>query len=270
MARQKKQEEQAPGAPAYMNTYGDMVTLMLTFFVLLFAMSSIDEAKLEALAESFQSIVFLSPVNSGANPQIIELMGSGIMQMPSLEAKGDDPDEELEESAANVERAELAQQELAQMASDFETYFADNYMEGMYQLEIMDYYIELTLPDQMLFDSARANLKPEALEVLDVVIDKLAEYPESDIEIIGHTDSDPINTPQFPSNWELSSSRATAVGRYMINEREFNPLRLLAIGRGEYFPVAPNDTDENKARNRRVEIRIKSAYYSGSDSAMYE
>jgi len=256
MAREKKKEEIKPGAPEYMNTYGDMITLMLTFFVMLFAMSDVNKAKFEALAQSFYNIPIIGVESVGNRDHLIDLLGSGVMQMPSLM---EIPEADSREKMS--ERAQQAQQELKQMASDFQTYFAENNMLDMFQVEIKDYYIMLTLPDQVLFDKSSASLKPEALEILDMVMQKLNDYADSDIEVEGHTDSDPINTPQYPSNWELSSSRANAVGRYMIEAKGFDPHRILAVGRGEFYPVAPNDTPENKAKNRRVEIRVKSTFF---------
>jgi len=268
MAKRKKTEDQPLSSPAWMSTWADLQSLVMVFFIMLYAMSSIDEEKFRAMAQSFANRV-IPTQTQGSRDHIIDLLGSGVMQFPApiQRPNAEEPVAEKEPS----EKAIAAQQELRQMASDFQTYFAESGMSGEGQgiiLEQYDYYILLTLPDQVLFDPGRANLKPESLDVLDLLVDKLADYPESDIEIEGHTDSDPINTPQFPSNWELSSTRANAVGRYMIEQRDFDPHRILAVGRGEYYPVAPNDTPENKAKNRRVEIRIKSAFYSGS--ALYE
>jgi len=88
------------------------------------------------------------------------------------------------------------------------------------------------------------------------------------IRVEGHTDNRPINTPQFPSNWELSAARAIAVAKYYINEWDFNPSQFSTEGFGEYVPVADNSTPEGRAKNRRVEIKILSEYapYAGSDN----
>jgi chemotaxis protein MotB len=109
--------------------------------------------------------------------------------------------------------------------------------------------------DQVFFDLGKADLKPEALAILNKIGPILKDIPNP-IRIEGHTDNLPIKTAQFPSNWELSVHRATSVIRYMVEELDFDPTKLSAAGYGEYRPVRPNDSAENRAMNRRVDIVI--------------
>lgn len=110
--------------------------------------------------------------------------------------------------------------------------------------------------DFTFFESGKAELTQKAKEVIDKIIPELMKL-SNDIVVEGHTDNVPIKTPQFSSNWELSTSRATNVVRFLIYEKNFPPQRLAAVGYGEYKPVAPNDTPENKKKNRRVVFFIK-------------
>jgi chemotaxis protein MotB len=107
-----------------------------------------------------------------------------------------------------------------------------------------------------MFDSGKADIYPEAKEVIKNIAALLVDEPNR-IAIEGHTDNTPINTPEFPSNWELSTKRATNVLKYLLEELKFDPKRLTAAGYGEWHPVAPNDTPENKAKNRRVDLIVR-------------
>ena len=253
MSKRRSEDSPAPGAPAFMNTYGDMVTLLLTFFVLLLSFSSIDEDAFRALIESFGYTTTFSIVQTGGRNRVMDLMGNGIMDMPTLAQRRD---AEVEQRTPQPE----VQRELSQMASDFMTYFAENNLADNVRVEVHEFYVLLDLGNHILFDSGRAVLRPEAYEVLDIIGQQLTTtYLANEIEITGHTDNVPISTPQFPSNWQLSTARAHAVGSYLMYESGVSPMRLTIIGRGEYHPIVPNDSPENLATNRRVEIRIRTS-----------
>lgn len=251
--KRRKEETPPPGAPAFMATYGDMVTLLLTFFVLLLSFSSIDEDAFRALIESFGYSATFSIVQTGGRNRVMDLMGNGIMEMPTLVQRRD---AEIEQRTPQPE----VQRELSQMASDFMTYFAENNMADNVHVEVHEHYVLIELGNLILFDSGRAVLRPEAFEVLEIIGRELTTtYTANDVEITGHTDNVPINTPQFPSNWQLSTARAHAVGSFLMYESGVSPMRLTIIGRGEYHPIVPNDSPENLARNRRVEIRVRTS-----------
>ncbi|MEW5694299.1 MAG: OmpA family protein [Candidatus Hydrogenedentota bacterium] len=114
--------------------------------------------------------------------------------------------------------------------------------------------ITVRFPDRVFFDSGKAVIKPEGKEVLDKVINVIKKFQEREIRIEGHTDNVPINTYLFPSNWELSTGRSVVVLRYLVEKGGVSPLKVSAIGYGEYHPITTNDTDEGRAKNRRVDI----------------
>ncbi|MDR1532565.1 MAG: flagellar motor protein MotB [Clostridiales bacterium] len=247
----KKPDEAKGGVPEYMATYGDMVTLILCFFVLLYAMSSIDMAKFAALASSFSGgEIALLPSEGGST--LNDLLGSGLMEMPALESPPEAQSREYVE----------AQAEMREMVSELTTYFEENNLFQQVNVELGNQEIIINMKESVLFDSGEAVLKPEAYPILEILAAELMAYPDNDIEVIGHTDSDPIHTIIYPSNLYLSCARAVSVATYFIDGIGMPPLRILPYGRGELMPVAPNDTAENKAKNRRVEMRVKSRFYS--------
>ncbi len=122
---------------------------------------------------------------------------------------------------------------------------------------------------QLLFNLGEADIREEGEDVLLRVADIIREVP-NDVLVEGHTDNLPINTPEFPSNWELSTARATRVIRYFIENEDIDPDRLSASGYSEYQPLRPNDTPENRAENRRVEIVLLNPDYMGPPRAEQE
>jgi len=116
--------------------------------------------------------------------------------------------------------------------------------------------IHITLGEDLLFASGKADIDPAAFPILERITAIIKKVPHS-IRIEGHTDNDPIRTRRFPSNWELSTSRAIHILKFFIDMGKINPTRLSAVGYGESRPLVTNDSDEQKAKNRRVEIILK-------------
>jgi chemotaxis protein MotB len=114
----------------------------------------------------------------------------------------------------------------------------------------------IALPNDVLFQSGKATLKKEGKDALAQLSQVLKTFTDRKFQIAGHTDDDPIKTPRFPSNWELSTARAVDVTRYLI-EQGMDPKQVSAVGYGEFDPVVPNDSNEHKAQNRRIEIALQ-------------
>jgi chemotaxis protein MotB len=134
-------------------------------------------------------------------------------------------------------------------------YLRQQGLEDTISARLEDRGVILEIRDNILFDSGKADIKPEAAEVLRKVAGIIRSVPNQ-IIVEGHTDNVPINTPRYPSNWELSVDRAVRVVRFLIANYHIAPERFLATGYGEYHPVADNSTVEGRARNRRVNIVI--------------
>lgn len=256
MARKKEEPSGGGGAPEWMATFSDLMTLILCFFVLLYSMSSIDATKFMQVVQSMNSL-FNIEVGGAPSPQLSmgEATGSGLMQLPNAGTGVQD----------NIsKKIKDTQAELEKMSSDFKTYFADKNLQDQVEVEVIDDYIKLTVMNTVLFDIGRGALKPESMKTLDMVAEKIKQYPNNEIKIEGHTDNVPISTVQFPSNWELSAARAISVAKYFVNEKGFSPQKVSTEGFGEYRPKGSNDTPEGRAVNRRVEIKIMKVHQSGN------
>lgn len=253
MAR-KKDEEVKQGLPEWMGTYGDMVTLLLCFFVLLFASSSVDAGKFNEIIRSFSN----SPISiTDKNREgILDTLGNGIIAMPEVKGESD------EEYEKNREEGE---QELQKMVETFKSYFAENNLESKVQIEKDERSITINFSDGILFDSGKANIKEGATDILYSIGSELLNHPDNDIKIEGHTDNVPIKTAVYPNNWYLSAARAISVAIFFMEKNGFDPERISTEGYGEYRPKYSNDTADNRALNRRVEIRIMSKFYSGEN-----
>ncbi len=263
----RKEETPAPGAPAWTATFGDLMNLLLCFFVLLFSMSTLDEKKWQEVVASFSQT--FSIFNGGATA-IGDgiLVSNGVSQLNELdeyinstgyEAEDSDAEEydkenTLEGAMEQIEAAQL--QESEEMAEMVEEMVAESQMSDAIKVEFNAQYVQLTLKGALLFDSGKADIREDALPVLDKVGVILGKYSGNIIEIEGHTDNVPISNGRFADNSELSCARALSVFNYFLDTTNLEPSLIKYAGRGEYVPVADNSTEEGRARNRRVEIRI--------------
>lgn len=244
----KSEDEPKKGAPAYMNTYGDMMTLLLTFFVLLFSMSSIDVSKFKAIVASFEGGAGMLDGGETVQESTYKI-GNGIKQFPEQKSK--------KENTENAQEKD-AEKQIEQMKENLEKYIQDQKLEEKVTIERNGDEIILRFDDVLLFDTGKADIKPGAVPVLDKVGLKLKEYLQQGyrIRLEGHTDNRPIKTIQFPSNWELSAARAIAVAKFYIKEMNFTPSKISTEGFGENAPIGDNGTTQGRAMNRRVEIKI--------------
>lgn len=233
MGRKKKEEEHKAGAPDWLATYGDMMTLLLVFFVLLFAMSNIDSQKYKAVVQSLSGS--LGVLDSGTTVSLEPLINN----YPS-----DSPTEEPSES-----------EELSDMQAEIQKILEESKLDGQVKLEINERGLLIRFLENVLFDSGKADLKPQAMEIIDKVSDILKDAPRR-ILVEGHTDNVPISTFKFPSNWELSTTRAVNVVKYMINHNGIAAIRLSASGYADQHPISENSSVEGKKNNRRVDMVI--------------
>lgn len=213
------------GVPAWMVTFADLSILLLTFFVVLFSFANMD-------ARKFRDV--LGSVRGAFGSQQRVLPGSPSPALPRAVP-----------SALPMERA----------PGVIGSVFQD--LDGLAELVAEGETVTVRVDGQVLFPSGSAELNPGADPVLDRVLVLLQTYT-FDLHILGHTDSVPIETAQFPSNWELSSARAAAALRYLL-ARGIDPQRLVAVGFADSRPVAPQATPEGRARNRRVEFVFRAS-----------
>lgn len=228
---------------SWLVTYSDMITLCLTFFVLLYSFSTLDAMKWKRVVQSVQGA--LGPLENGGGLQEEE--------KPVVSLNDNNKQEEID--AADLAQFMQYQEEtkkLEQMQERLVSYLAEIGMSNNVTVEIEERGLILRFQDSVLFNKSKADLLPQSQQVLKEII-AIFHETANPIRVEGHTDDLPINTPQFPSNWELSTTRATNVLRYLIQEG-IPGKRLSAIGYGEFHPLAPNDGEENRKKNRRVDI----------------
>lgn len=290
----KKPEEVKKGLDEWMGTFSDMMTLLMCFFVMLFAMSNVDEAKFDEVSQSFQQNFSIFKGGAKAIGDGV-LVSNGVSQLNMLDeyinstGKVADSDtqntefkenaqgemdskmqelaeelgaskeeiKKLQESIQNLENEKLKLSE--ELAERIEESLAENFLSDQVDVTFDANCVVLTFNGAFLFDSGKADLKTEALPMLNKIGKILSKYADDNIEIEGHTDSVPLNGGRYENNDVLSSYRALAVFDYLKDNASIDPSIMKHSGRGEYEPIADNSTPEGRAKNRRVEIKIYNA-----------
>jgi len=233
MTRRRATVSVAPGS--WLATYSDLVTLLLCFFVLLYSFSEINVQKFRRFVLSFQ--------------------GQGVLDGGSVpDTEVPIPREEVEDVSTEVTAPFWA--ESGRLMVHVQEFLSAHGIEAVVQAYLEDQGVLLELKDHLLFDSARADLRPEGMGLLNTLSILLAQFP-NDVGIQGHTDNVPIRTVEFPTNWELSTARAARVVRYFTEVRDLDPRRFAATGHGEFRPVDTNGTADGRSRNRRVVFLLK-------------
>jgi len=242
-------------------SYADFITLLFALFVVLYAISSKNEAKYETLADA------LSEAFSGEHQskplKVIDPIPIGVELTTINPIMLDNPAVSVEEE--NKQRAlsdEILKERrmLKMVAEQFEDVLQPYVENDLVKVKRNDFWIELEMNSELLFLSGEAELSSKANPILKKISEVVRRMPNV-INIEGHTDNIPIETLEFPSNWELSSSRATAVVREFISNG-VSPKRLSAIGYGEFHPVADNNSNKGRIKNRRVSLVLMSQAFS--------
>ncbi len=271
-----KRKEQPPeeGSPAWMATFSDLMNLLLCFFVLLFASSTMDEGKIQKIAASFDNVTF-SVIDQGSI-SLVEggMLSGGVSQVPDAQAvltqagQNVDPDSGKEVTATKNDAEKLSDEELKaeldrrgeeQSEEMYEevVQMAESYsIDTMISIDYNEQYVELELNGSILFESGSAQVKEDSKIFLQKIARILTKYKYCIIEIEGHTDNVPIYSAQYSSNRELSSERARNVYEYLMSQEDFIDANMKVAGYGESRPVASNSTEEGRAKNRRVSIKI--------------
>lgn len=264
MAKQRK-EEPPKGSPAWMNTFSDLMNLLLCFFVLLFSMSTVDAQKFELIASSFsQSFSIFSAGATAIGDGV--LISNGVSQLNELDdfissmgkvAEGETDDtDSIEKMSEALDAEKMKKSE--ELAEKIEEAMEEQSLSKEIDMEVTSQYVQLSLKGALLFDSGSAQLKEDAKKVLEKVSVILERYSTGTIEIMGHTDNVPQSGARYADNEELSNARALSVFYYLQEHSLLDPANIKHSGMGEREPVADNSTPEGRSLNRRVEIRIYS------------
>ena len=241
MAKKKRQppHEEHEGEP-WLLPYSDLMTLLLALFIALFAISQTDQTKMAQMAQAFSSAF-----NMGG-PSFFNQAGPNASMQRELMSTEDSG------NAAYIQENEALQEVQRQLNE----YIQQNELQDELSTQMAEEGLMIRIKERALFPSGSAELVAESQRIGPIVAGLLASIPER-VLISGHTDNVPINTAQFPSNWELSSTRALTFMKFLLSINSgLNPARFSAIGYSEYRPIATNDTEEGRQQNRRVEILI--------------
>ncbi len=242
--KRKKAHEKEPNLERWLVSYADFITLLFAVFVMLYAMSIVDQKKMEEVQASIQSS-FAGPQTLTPALKVIGNKDFGLI--PEVVEPPVPPQPQEEVSAA----AEA--QEFSQIKKDIQDNLQGYGAKNEVQLTINERGLVISLKEAGFFPSGTAKVQLEALPLLDKIVTSISRYANT-LRIEGHTDNVPVNSPAFPSNWELSTARANSIVHYLIEKHGFKGAKLSVIGYGEYRPIADNATDEGRKLNRRVDI----------------
>ncbi|HLP16656.1 MAG TPA: OmpA family protein [Bacteroidota bacterium] len=209
----------------YLLTYADLITLLLGLFIVLYGVSKIDASKYQQVAGVFE-----------------HLFGGKVAMVNSVL-----PNEATAPLQVQAQRAELIKK--------IQTAVGSNQFGNGVIVSKNERGITIHMLEKLLFTSGDATVKPSAYATLDSIATVISTLP-NDVRVEGHTDNVPIATPEFPSNWHLSVSRAVNTAFYLITRHGLNPDKIAVVGYSEFKPLVDNSTEEHRARNRRVDIVI--------------
>lgn len=276
MARKKRHEDHT-NHEAWAIPYGDLVTLLMAFFVVMYAVSVVDAGKYRVLSnsliEAFGARVPVEPIQVGEPSIALNLISDDVHRsLAAVEIQsggastGDEQDKPVEPlsptdvaiesvlAAATDEDREHILQEIQEMSEEVEAAMETLMDNGDIQVKRKPYWLEININTKLLFSSGSATLEPAARPPLAQVAGILAKR-DVRIHVEGHTDNLPISNTIYPSNWELSSGRAATVVN-LFAQHGVDPGRMVAIGYGEFQPLASNATETGRTQNRRVEVIV--------------
>ena len=254
MAKRKKKEEHV-NHERWLVSYADFITLLFAFFVVMFAASNTDDAKAGQVANAIQ-VAFSEMAIFTPAGKVFPLYDEGGLPSNSVSVVGNlnsafvDEDQMATGSGGSANDGEYT---IEQVKDSLSKSLEEEIASGRVRLILDGRGLTVSLAEAGFFATGSSELQSDGLPVVDLLAEKLRQLPVT-LRVEGHTDNIPIRTERFPSNWELSTSRATHVLQYLIAESGIPPNRLSAVGYGEYRPVAPNGSREGRGLNRRVDI----------------
>ncbi|MGE3298777.1 MAG: flagellar motor protein MotD [Porticoccaceae bacterium] len=263
MARKKKHEEHE-NHERWLVSYADFITLLFAFFVVMYAVSSVNAGKYRVLSDSlvaafnepkksFEPIQLGEMVKSATNASIEIVSKPTLIKVPITSLSNQESEQGKMPGAGVASSAENAR-DIQKIADEVAQAMQQLVDKGLVSISMTDLWVEVEIKDSVLFPSGSAQIHPEAIEVLTRLATILADFTNP-VRIEGFTDNVPITTQVYPSNWELSAARAASVVR-LFERQGLSSTRLSAVGYGEYRPIDTNDTVEGRAKNRRVVLVV--------------
>ncbi|OXM14618.1 flagellar motor protein MotB [Paenibacillus herberti] len=273
MSKKRKHEEHEEHVDeSWLIPYADLLTLLLALFIVLYSSSTVDAKKFEEMSKAFNVAL------SGGNGVLESYKSTDSQALVSDEQAKEDSSKKQNEStqqvsATNLDKAmqelmKKEQEDLEKLKRQVDQYIDSNGLSTSLETKLNQSRLMITISDRALFPSGNATIKPEAEKLGMFISNILQKYPSYEVMVSGHTDNQPISNSEFHSNWDLSSMRAVRFMDVLLLNDKLDPKRFSAIGNGEYDPVATNDTDAGRAKNRRVEVSIIRNYGQPSAATM--
>lgn len=263
MARHRKRFiEDAEHQDRWMVSFADFITLLFAFFVVMYSISSVNKGKYETFSESLDEALFHNEkalkeikVKKGAEPIQVGAVPTRIqpIELPNLVTVTEEEHQLSEEIMEEKRR-------LNEVSDEFQRALQPFVESQLVGIKKHDFWVELEMNSELLFASGKAELSSKALPVLAKVAEVVREVPNV-INIEGYTDDVPISTGIYPSNWDLSSARATSVVKELV-KNNIPPTRLSAVGYGEFHPVGDNTNENGRFKNRRVVLVLMSQAFA--------
>ncbi len=260
MAKKSRAEDVDEGLPAWMGTYSDLVTLLLCFFILLFSMATLDAQKYvqvaTSLRSSFMKISGGDMMMTNRGQQMLSITN---VQNPSDTAdKSTDTEKYVKKAEAMVVDSEQEKEnkKIEDAANKIRDIIAEKGLSDKINVIEEKDFLMVRLDSEVFFSSGKADILDSGKNILNALSEVLSLLENKDILIQGHTDNVPIKTALYPTNWELSTARATNVVRYIVETQNMDPSKITATGNGEYRPIGDNETAEGRQQNRRIEIKV--------------
>lgn len=257
----KKKQEKKPNHERWLLTYSDLITLLMIFFVVLYASSKIDTNKYKIMAESLNAAL-------GGGSNVIKLSDSAVgadnKEFPA-DTNTQDTNDTQGDNNKNTATIQSETDKMQEIKKQLDSYLQKNGLSSSVTSTITERGLVVSLKDAAFFDSGQASIRQNYQGTI-IQIAKIINQMGNYIRVEGHTDNVPISNSQFKSNWELSVIRATNVTELLIGSANISPYKISAVGYGEYRPIADNSTEAGRAKNRRIDIVVLSSKYNGEES----
>jgi chemotaxis protein MotB len=268
MVRRRRKEVHV-NQERWLISYADFITLLFAFFVVMYSISQVNDSKYRVLSDTFIE-AFNQPTDAQTNPEpsdklnaandVISPIDLGKAAVnPSNNTNepaiiSDQGEAKVEVDPAPIIEPEKTSDELTQISDLVSEKFSQLINDQMIQVSSNELWLQIELKDSILFSSGSADTSEQAQKIFDEIANILKNYANP-VQVEGFTDNIPINSVKYPTNWELSAARASAIVKYLAI-RGVAPERLSAVGYGEFQPVADNVTEQGRAQNRRVTIMV--------------
>lgn len=266
MVRRKRQEVHI-NHERWLVSYADFITLLFAFFVVMYSISQVNDSKYRVLSDTFIE-AFNQPTDSRTNtePQdnaspstavITPIETGNTATEPSTGEQTSTVNPVIEQPQPDIQQPDTpvkTSDELTQISDLVTEKFTQLINDQMIQVSSNELWLQIELKDSILFSSGSADTSEQAQKIFDEIAGILKNY-SNPVQVEGFTDNIPIKSLKYPTNWELSTARASAIVKYLAS-KGVAPERLSAVGYGEYQPVAANDTEQGRAQNRRVAIMV--------------